>query len=149
MMFGDQKVAIQYLVTISRLVAAGVSPSRTVVLTFVPDEEVGGAGMAWFLQTEFYKTKLEGKVAVAMDEGLANTGENFTVFYGERTPWWVLVDAKGPTGHGSRFIKGMATHALHAFLTRALAFRKEQEAAVWGKVSDANINVLVSVQIGS
>jgi aminoacylase len=46
--------------------------------------------------------------AGALDEGLANVEDAYTVFFGERTPWWVIVDAKGPTGHGSRFIKGTA-----------------------------------------
>jgi len=68
-----------------------------------------------------------------MDEGLANEDDAYTVFYGERTPWWVIVEANGPTGHGSRFIQGTATHALHAFTSRALKFRKEQEASLWGK----------------
>lgn len=52
---------------------------------------------------------------------------HFAPCYFCSTPWWVVVSSTGPTGHGSRFIKGTATHALHAFCTRALAFRKEQE----------------------
>eukprot|EP00041_Stephanoeca_diplocostata_P002454 m.26712 g.26712 ORF g.26712 m.26712 type:complete len:455 (-) comp13377_c0_seq2:2072-3436(-) len=121
-------VPIQYIVAVSRLSATGVQPKQDVYLTFVPDEEVGGSGMSWFIQCDFYKKHMEGKLGCAFDEGLANTEDAFTVFYGERTPWWVIVDANGPTGHGSRFIKGTATHALHAFTQRALAFRKEQEA---------------------
>ena len=66
-------------------------------------------------------------IACAPDEGLANVDDEYSVFYGERTPWWVIVEAVGPTGHGSRFIQGTATHALHAFTSRALKFRKEQE----------------------
>jgi acetylornithine deacetylase/succinyl-diaminopimelate desuccinylase-like protein len=37
-------VCIQYIVAISRLVAAGVVPRRDVHLSFVPDEETGGSG---------------------------------------------------------------------------------------------------------
>lgn len=67
-------------------------------------------------------------VGCALDEGLCNSKPNtFTVFYGERTPWWITVEAQGPTGHGSRFITGTATHTLNAWLQRALSFRKEQE----------------------
>lgn len=36
--------------------------------------------------------------------GLANPGEAYTIFFGERAPWWVKISATGPTGHGSRFI---------------------------------------------
>jgi len=125
-------VCIQYLIAISRLIADGVKPATDVYLSFVPDEEVGGTGMSWFLQSDFWNKNLKGKIGCAFDEGLANTGDAFSVFYGERTPWWVIVDAKGPTGHGSRFIKGTATHALHGFVSRALAFRKEQERLLWG-----------------
>eukprot|EP00039_Didymoeca_costata_P010033 m.134088 g.134088 ORF g.134088 m.134088 type:complete len:458 (+) comp14687_c0_seq2:139-1512(+) len=126
-------VGIQYLVGISRLIAQGIMPSSTIYLSYVPDEEVGGSGMAWFLQSEYFKKELDGKLGCVLDEGLANTGNNYTVFYGERTPWWVLVDAKGPTGHGSRFIKGTATHTLHAFTSKALEFRKTQEKELWGE----------------
>ena len=46
------------------------------------------------------------QVGMAMDEGLANPLDEYTVFYGERTARWINVTAHGPTGHGSRFIKG-------------------------------------------
>jgi aminoacylase len=32
---------------------------------------------------------------VALDEGLANEANFFTIFYGERTPYWFTVTAKG------------------------------------------------------
>ena len=35
-----------------------------------------------------------GPVAFALDEGLANPRDAFTVFYGERTPWWLLIRAE-------------------------------------------------------
>jgi hypothetical protein len=34
------------------------------------------------------------------------------VFYGERKIWWIHVTARGPTGHGSRFVKDTATEKL-------------------------------------
>ena len=91
-------VCMQYIVAISRMVADGVTPARSVYLTFVPDEETGGDGMAYFLASKYYKENLQGKIGCALDEGLANTEDAYTVFYGERSPWWVLVDANGPTG---------------------------------------------------
>lgn len=94
-------VCIQYLVAISRLRRSGFVPTRTVHLSFVPDEEIGGAdGICLLLASEEWKALLP--VGVALDEGLANPKNAFTVFYGERTPWWLLVKAEGPTGHGSR-----------------------------------------------
>lgn len=62
----------------------------------VPDEEVGGAGMHAFLESKLYKS-MPG-VALALDEGLASTDETYSLFYGERLPWWVDVTATGNTG---------------------------------------------------
>eukprot|EP00752_Nemacystus_decipiens_P011204 g9956.t1 len=122
-------VCVQYLVAIARLRRAGFAPTRTVHLSFVPDEEIGGAdGINLLLASEEWKAILP--VGVALDEGLANPRDAFTVFYGERTPWWLLVKAEGPTGHGSRFIKDTAVQKLMAVCDKALAFRKEQEDAL-------------------
>ena len=53
--------------------------------------------MALFLNTDLFKSL---NVGVALDEGLANPTDKFTVFYGERAVWWLRVTAEGPTGHG-------------------------------------------------
>ncbi|KAI4894419.1 hypothetical protein NFI96_030273, partial [Prochilodus magdalenae] len=78
-------VTVQYIEAIRRLKAAGKRFPRTIHLTFVPDEEVGGhKGMETFIKhPEFQKLN----VGFALDEGLANPTEAFTVFYGERNPW--------------------------------------------------------------
>lgn len=80
--------------------------------------------MAAFLDSSLYKA-LPG-VALALDEGLASTNEVFSVFYGERLPWWVDITAVGPTGHGSRFIDDTAVEQLLQLTQKALAFRKGQ-----------------------
>ncbi|TYZ64188.1 hypothetical protein PybrP1_004980 [[Pythium] brassicae (nom. inval.)] len=69
-------------------------------------------------------------IAFAFDEGLANPSNAFTVFYGERVPWWFYVKAEGPTGHGSRFIQNTATSKIVDICNKALAFRDEQEKAL-------------------
>jgi len=124
-------VCVQYLEAIRQLRqrSDGWTPLRTVHLTFVPDEEIGGAdGMGAFLKTtEFAELQ---PIAIALDEGLANLRNVFTAFYGERTPWWILVRAEGPTGHGSRFIQNTAVEKLMGVVNKALAFRQEQEAAL-------------------
>ena len=54
------------------------------------DEEIGGHdGMEKFVDTEVFK-KLN--VGFALDEGLANPTDAFTVFYGERSPWCMLIN---------------------------------------------------------
>ena len=140
-----KSVCVQYIVALQRLIAqhtasgGGGSPAflRTVVLTFVPDEEIGGRdGMGALLHSECFQRiagGADGKgggIGLALDEGLANPGDKYTVFYGERSPWWVIVEAKGPTGHGSRFIENPATHRLLRVAQKGLEFRRQQEEAL-------------------
>ena len=66
-------------------------------------------------------------------KGLANPKDEYTVFYGERVPLWILVTAEGPTGHGSRFIPDTAVSKLIKVANHALEFRATQEKALgWG-----------------
>ena len=67
-------VGIQYLFAISRLREKGFQFKRTLHVSFVPDEEIGGAlGMKLFVESEQFK---QLNVGFSMDEGYAS-GENF------------------------------------------------------------------------
>jgi len=125
-------VCIQYIEAIRKLIAVqpDYKPQRTIYLTFVPDEEIGGSGMAAFLSSALYKS-LPG-IAIALDEGLASETDTYSVFYGERLPWWVDITATGNTGHGSRFIENTAVEQIVELANRALAFRKGQRDALHG-----------------
>lgn len=60
---------------------------QQIYITFILllDEEVGGElGMKTFLSSKEWK---DLNVGFALDEGLANPTEEFTVFFGERMPW--------------------------------------------------------------
>lgn len=119
-------VCIQYIVALRQLIKEGKKFKRTIHLTFVPDEEIGGVqGMKEFVVTDDFKNL---NVALALDEGLANPTDKFTVFYGERAVWWLKVKSTGPAGHGSRFIKNTAMEKLLRSVQQFLAFRAEQEA---------------------
>ena len=117
-------VGMQYIEALRQIILNGYSPVRSIYLTFVPDEEIGGSGMAAFLDSTVYKA-LPG-IALALDEGLASTSDTMDVFYGERLPWWINVTAQGPTGHGSRFIDNTAVEQLLELTKKALAFRQGQ-----------------------
>ena len=118
-------VCIQYIAALHRLLSGGWRPRRALVLSFVPDEEIGGAdGMCKLLGTDTFKSL---NVGVALDEGIAHTEDAYTVFFGERTPWWILVTAAGNTGHGSRFIDNTAMPKLMTMAQKALAYRGLQE----------------------
>ncbi|GMI56568.1 hypothetical protein TeGR_g9703, partial [Tetraparma gracilis] len=71
-----------YICALRALGAANWRPARTIVMTLVPDEEIGGAGMAHYLASEFFRGMggPEG-VALALDEGLAGEGEEYNVYY--------------------------------------------------------------------
>uniref|UniRef100_A0A8D0G1W9 N-acyl-aliphatic-L-amino acid amidohydrolase n=1 Tax=Sphenodon punctatus TaxID=8508 RepID=A0A8D0G1W9_SPHPU len=81
--------------------------------------------------------------------GLANPTDTFTVFYGEKCPWWIKVKAQGNPGHGSRFIENTAAEKLHRVITSLLAFRerekqrlKSEEHLTLGDVTSLNLTLL-------
>lgn len=66
-----QCVCAQYILALERLLSDGFQPRRTLHLSYVPDEEVGGEGMASLLASDLFKTL---HVGLALDEGIANPG---------------------------------------------------------------------------
>ncbi|KAL2299683.1 hypothetical protein Nmel_012528 [Mimus melanotis] len=140
-------VSIQYLEAIRRLKTEGKSFARTIHLTFVPDEEVGGhKGMEMFVKRPEFKAL---NVGFAMDEGLASPSDTFSVFYGERSPWWIKVKCMGSPGHGSRFISNTAAEKMHKVINSFLAFResekqrlKSDSSLTLGDVTSLNMTML-------
>ncbi|KAG0475295.1 hypothetical protein HPP92_014981 [Vanilla planifolia] len=117
-------VGIQYLEAIRRLKAKGFSPDRSIHLSFVPDEEIGGRdGVGAFVKSNQF---LELNVGVVLDEGLASPGEEYRVFYGERSPWWTVIKARGAPGHGARMYDGTAMENLVKSLEVIRRFRTSQ-----------------------
>ncbi|XP_036850833.1 aminoacylase-1 isoform X2 [Manis javanica] len=117
-------VSIQYLEAVRKLKAEGHHFPRTIHMTFVPDEEVGGhQGMELFVQRPEFQALRAG---FALDEGLASLTDNFTVFYSERSTWWVRITSTGKPGHGSRFIEDTAAEKLHKVVSSVLAFREKE-----------------------
>ncbi|CDF39362.1 unnamed protein product [Chondrus crispus] len=117
-------VGLQYLEALSALVANGWLPHRTVHVTYVPDEEIGGVdGMGAFVNSRAFKNM---RIGVALDEGLPNEGPAFNVYYGERQTWWLTVKVTGSPGHGATFPETSATQLLHAIIDKAMRFRKLQ-----------------------
>jgi aminoacylase len=122
---------MQYLVALKALKDNGYEPTRTILLSYVPDEEIGGLdGMSLLLQSNWFNSI---KVDVALDEGLACPEDDYCIFYGERMPWWISFVAKGNTGHASRFIEGTAVEQAIAIANKATTFRTEQKEMLHGK----------------
>uniref|UniRef100_A0A3P8UJE9 N-acyl-aliphatic-L-amino acid amidohydrolase n=1 Tax=Cynoglossus semilaevis TaxID=244447 RepID=A0A3P8UJE9_CYNSE len=107
-------------------------------------EEVGGEkGMETFIKHPEFK-KLN--IGFALDE-LANPGEAFTVFYGERNPW-ITVNCPGSPGHGSRFVENTAAEKLRTVMNSFLDFREKEkqlntsECFTLGDVTTVNMTMV-------
>uniref|UniRef100_A0A0E0CEP8 N-acyl-aliphatic-L-amino acid amidohydrolase n=1 Tax=Oryza meridionalis TaxID=40149 RepID=A0A0E0CEP8_9ORYZ len=117
-------VGMQYLEAIRRLRSAGFIPDRNIYLTFVPDEEIGGhEGIEAFVSSKEFK---DMNVGLVLDEGLASPGEEYRVFYGERSPWWLTIKAKGAPGHGAKLYDGSAMENLMKSVEAIRRFRTSQ-----------------------
>jgi aminoacylase len=140
-----KSVCVQYIIALRKLKASSFIPKRTIHLTFVPDEEVGGSGIKTLMESSFFKSL---KIGLALDEGLANESESYSLFYGERLPWWVKVVAEGSTGHGSRFIDCTAVEQAVGVMNKALAYRQDQKDALFGKGKHAGCSHAVAKTLG-
>ena len=118
-------VVVGYIHAIKKLLRSGFAPVRTIHFSFVPDEEIGGGqGMQVLLESTWFKAK---NIGLALDEGLASEDDYYSVFYGERLPWWIKIQANGRTGHASRFIEDTAVSSVIDVVNRALSFREKQK----------------------
>lgn len=102
----------------------GFSPLRTVHVSFVPDEEIGGFdGMMKFAQSEEFERL---NVGFVLDEGQASPGDEYRVFYADRTPWNLVIKAVGTPGHGSRLFDNSAMENLMKSVEVITKFRDAQ-----------------------
>jgi aminoacylase len=120
----DKCIAIQYLEAIRSLKSSGFTPLRSIHISLVPEEEIGGAdGSQKFAQSEEFR-KLN--VGLVLDEGQASPGDAFRVFYADRLPWTLIVKATGSPGHGSRMYDGTAMERLLDCAEAIARFRDNQ-----------------------
>ncbi|XP_066248194.1 aminoacylase-1-like isoform X1 [Euwallacea similis] len=131
-----KSVGIQYLEAIRRLKLDGVTLKRTLHVSFVPEEEVGGVdGMKPFVLTPEFK-KLN--VGFALDEGMATETDTFAVFYGERNIWHMIIHCPGTPGHGSLLLKNTAGEKVAYILNKLFEFRKQEVAKL---ASDSSLTL--------
>lgn len=139
-------VSIQHIEACFRLKQSGFVPMRTIYISLVPDEEIGGKdGMELFVETDRFK---QMNVGFSLDEGLANPTNAFNVYYGERSAWWMKVKAKGQAGHGSQLFPTTAADSLMKFLDNFVKWRDEELKKMIegnldiGDVTSININMI-------
>ncbi|KAL6858988.1 hypothetical protein ACP4OV_017990 [Aristida adscensionis] len=119
-----KSVGMQYLEAIRRLHAAGFVPDRNIYITFVPDEEIGGHdGVEALIASKEFK---DMNVGLVLDEGHASPGEEYRVFYAERSAWWLTIKAKGAPGHGAKLYDGSAMENLMKSVDAIRRFRTSQ-----------------------
>ncbi|XP_039495793.1 aminoacylase-1 [Drosophila santomea] len=119
-----KSVGTQYLGAIRLLKADGFQPKRTLYVTFVPDEEIGGIhGMAAFVETDFYK---QMNVGFSLDEGGTSASDVHHLFYAERIRWILKLKVGGTAGHGSLLLPDTAGVKLNYVLNKLTEFRESQ-----------------------
>ncbi|XP_012270733.1 aminoacylase-1 [Orussus abietinus] len=119
-------VGIQYLEAIRRFKLEKKRFKRTIHVSFVPEEEVGGTpGMKEFVHTKDFKSL---NVGFSLDEGAASPTENFYLFYGERSIWHVWITCPGTPGHGSIMFDNTAGEKIKHIIDRFMNFRAKEKA---------------------
>jgi aminoacylase len=117
-------IGIQYLEAIRNLNREGFKPLRTIHISFVPDEEIGGGdGFQKFVNSSYFA---ELNVGVCLDEGLTSPTDVYRISNAEKTPWWLEIKAEGYPGHGSKLYDNSAIENLMKSLEAMMKFRAAQ-----------------------
>ncbi|XP_011494772.1 PREDICTED: aminoacylase-1-like [Ceratosolen solmsi marchali] len=125
-------VGIQYLEAIRRMKLNGQKLKRTIHITFVPEEEVGGInGMRDFVKTNDFKNL---NIGFTLDEGVTSPTNNYYLFHGERSIWQIEVHCPGNAGHASLLLDNTPGEKLRVIIDKFMDFRAEQKA----KLSNPN-----------
>lgn len=119
-------VGIQYIEAIRRMKMNNERFKRTIHMSFVPDEEIGGVlGMEDFVHTNDFKAL---NIGFALDEGVASPTETFYMFNGERSIWHVRVKCSGQPGHGSLLSPNTAGEKFRVIVDRFMDMRANESA---------------------
>lgn len=144
----DVKVlGIQYLEAIRRLKLNGQRVSRTVHISFVPDEEINSdLGMKEYVRSEHFKSL---NVGFVLDECLFSENPDYFVAANERTKLELIIKCKGVTGHGSLALDNTAAEKMRVIIDRSMDFRAAERAKLQnnsalanGYVTSVNLTIL-------
>lgn len=142
-----KSVGMLYLAAIRALKRKGITQlKRTVYLTYVPDEEVGGQlGLDPFVKTEDFRKM---NVGFALDEGFPSATDLLEVYNTEKVGWQVSITAHGHSGHGSILFENTAGEKLNYIISKFMEMRKS-EMIKWkklkypyGNVTSINLTIL-------
>ncbi|KAJ6643776.1 Aminoacylase-1 [Pseudolycoriella hygida] len=142
-----KSLGVTYLAAIRALKLEGEkSLRRTIHVTFVPDEETGGAqGMAAFVLSDTFKAM---NVGFALDEAGVSPTNVISVYNDERCPWQIEFICNGPTGHASILYEDTAGEKISYVVSKLMEMRKmelermKNESLPYGKVTTINLTIL-------
>ncbi|XP_053602998.1 aminoacylase-1-like [Plodia interpunctella] len=135
-------IGMMHLEAVRRLKSAAVRLKRTVHISFVPDEEIGGVvGMKSFTETEDFKSL---NVGFCLDESMPCDDNAIYAFNGERTNREIKVTCRGTPMHGAELLPGTAGEKLHFIIDKFMKFREEERKKVaagtpLGEVTTVNL----------
>ncbi|XP_043713726.1 aminoacylase-1-like isoform X1 [Telopea speciosissima] len=134
----DKCIGIQYLEAIRNLLfSRNFKPLRTIYISYVPDEEIGGFnGASKFAASKVFK---DLNIGFMLDEGQASTTDEFRVFYADRSPWWLTIKAIGVPGHGSMLYDNTAMENLMKSMEIITQFRDNQFDLVKAGVASSEV----------
>lgn len=117
-------MGMQYLEAIRKLKDSGFEPTRTIYLSFVPDEEIGGRdGAEKLAESDVFENM---NVAFVLDEGMPSPNEKYRAYNGERSPMWLVIKATGAPGHGAKLYDNTAMENLLKSIESIRGFRASQ-----------------------
>ncbi|CAK1540578.1 unnamed protein product [Leptosia nina] len=137
-------LAIQHYEAIRELQRNNVTLKRTVHITIVPDEEMGGyLGIKEFVITEAFK-KLN--IGFAFDEGISAPDSTYLATYVDKRPWQVNMTFYGKGGHGSEFNNKGVIEKLSHLLNSISQFEEEQrQLMIRNNNSDLGLYTTINV----
>lgn len=120
----DMKAAgCQYLAAMRALKRDGVEQlTRTIHLTYAPDEEIGGAdGWKAFIKTDAFKSLNTGFV---LDEGGTSETDEVEVSFAERNSMKIFITCEGEPGHAAMLPDGTAAEKADYIIERMYRMRR-------------------------
>lgn len=116
-----KSVTIQHIEAIRRLKLNGIRLRRTIHISLMPDEEIGGENvMKKFVQTMEFKNL---KICFALDEGDSSATNKILVSYGEKTWFQIWIHCPGDPCHGSVLRDNTAGEKLRFIIDKFMDLR--------------------------
>lgn len=138
-------LGIQYLEAIRRLVLDEVKIKRTIHVSFVPDEEIGGKeGMNLFVLTPEFRHL---NIGFALDEGAPSPIDEICAYASEKYGWKFAIHCPGTPGHGCLMLENTAGEKVQYLLNKFYELRKEsmsrfKQTSDYGNVISINLTMM-------